>query len=70
MILYYIFMTIISLGMVVITYFAPNALSFLGNEVNEKFANIGMALLRITLLVKPIFSILMKYSELKTLTIR
>lgn len=68
MILYYILITIISLGMVVVTYFAPNALSFLGNEVNEKFANIGMALLRVTLLVKPIFMILMKYTELKTFT--
>lgn len=54
--------------MVVVTYFAPNALSFLGNEVSEKFANIGMALLRVTLLVKPIFMILMKYTELKTFT--
>lgn len=68
MILYYILITIVSLGMVVVTYFAPNALSFLGNEVNEKFANIGMALLRITLLVKPVFMILMKYTEVKTLT--
>lgn len=70
MIIYYILATIISFGVVLTTYFTPDALAIFGNEVNEKFANIGMLLLRITLLVKPIFMILMKYSELKTFTFR
>ncbi len=68
MIFYYILATIISFGVVLTTYFAPDALAFLGNEINEKCANIWMLLLRITLLVKPIFIILMKYTEFKTIS--
>ncbi len=70
MILYYILATIISFGLVLTNFFAPDALAIFGNEVNEKFANIWMILLRITLLVKPVFVVLMQYSELKTLTFR
>lgn len=65
---YYILTTIISLGLVLTTYFIPQTLSFLGNEVSQWCANFGLTLLWITLLVKPLFVIMMKYSELKTLT--
>lgn len=70
MLLYYILATLISFGLVLTTYFAPDALSFLGNETSEWFANFWLTLLRVTLLVKPVFMILMKYTELKTLTFR
>ncbi|MEI7918688.1 MAG: hypothetical protein WCH65_00280 [bacterium] len=40
MILYYILATIISFGLVLTNFFAPDALAIFGNEVNEKFANI------------------------------
>lgn len=68
MLLYYILATLISLGIVLTSYFAPEALSFLGNETSQRFANLGLTLLWITLLVKPVFMILMKYTELKTLS--
>jgi hypothetical protein len=54
--------------MVLISYAVPSALAFLGNEASQRFANLGLTLLRITLLVKPVFMILMKYTELKTLS--
>lgn len=68
MILYYILATLISFWIVLTSYFAPDALSFLGNETSQRFANFGLILLRVTLLVKPVFMILMKYTEIKTLT--
>lgn len=66
--LYYVLVTLISLGLVLTAYFVPQTLSFLGNEVSQWCANFGLTLLRITLLVKPVLVILMKYTELKTLT--
>jgi len=68
MIFYYIIAALISIAIVLISYFAPDALSFLGNETNQRFADTGMILLRITLFVKPAFMILMKHSELKTIS--
>ena len=68
MIFYYILITLISIAIVLLTYFSPDVLLFLGDEVPQWFANTWMNLLWITLLVKPVFMILMKYSELKTLT--
>ena len=44
----------------------PESLSFLGDETGEMFANLGMNLLWITMFVKPVFFVLMKYTELKT----
>ena len=66
--LYYILITIISIALVLTSYFAPDALSFLGNETSQRFANVGMNLLWITLFVKPIFMLLVKHTELKTST--
>lgn len=66
--LYYLLVTFISIAIVVVSYFAPDALSFLGNETNQWFANTWLNLLWFTLLVKPVFMILMKYTELKTTT--
>jgi DMSO/TMAO reductase YedYZ heme-binding membrane subunit len=54
--------------MVLTSYFAPDALSFLWNETSQRFANLGLNLLWITLFVKPVFMILVKYTELKTTT--
>lgn len=68
MIFYYILITLISIAIVLLTYFSPDSLLFLGDEVPQWFANTWMNLLWITLLVKPVFMILMKYSELKTIT--
>lgn len=68
MIIYYLFVTIISLAIVLISYFAPEALSFLGNETSQRFASTWLNLLWFTLLVKPVFMILIKYTELKTPT--
>ncbi|HMS91573.1 MAG TPA: hypothetical protein PKC87_05100 [Candidatus Absconditabacterales bacterium] len=68
MYIYYIIVTFISVAIVLASYFAPDALSFLGNETSERFANTGLNLLWFTLLVKPLFMILLKYTELKTTT--
>lgn len=67
MILYYIVATALSIVIVMISYFIPDALSFLGNETSQMFANFGLNLLWFTLLIKPVFMILIKYTELKTL---
>ncbi len=68
MMLYYLVVTLISIVIVVVSYFDPQAFALFWNEFNEWFANVGMNLLRITLLVKPVFMILMPYSELKLIT--
>ena len=68
MIIYYIIITFVSLAIVLLSYIAPSSLAFFGNELSEGFANIGMSLLWIVLFVKPVFIILGKYSESKTLT--
>jgi DMSO/TMAO reductase YedYZ heme-binding membrane subunit len=68
MIIYYIFTTLISVGIVLTSYFAPDALSFLGNETSQWFANVWINLLWITLFTKPVFMILMQYTELRTTT--
>lgn len=68
--LYYIVVTLISVAIVVLSYFDSQALSIFWREMNQWFSNTWMDLLRITLLVKPIFMILMPYSELKLITFR
>ncbi len=68
MIFYYSIIAVISLAIVTISYAAPDALWFLWNEAGKWFADTGMILLWITLLVKPVFMILMKHSELKTIS--
>jgi len=68
MIFYYSIATLISFALVWISYFAPDTLSFLWPEAGEFFANAGMNLLRVVLFVKPVFILLMKYTELKTIT--
>ena len=69
MIVYYLVITCISLAIVAISYIAPDALSFLGNETSQRFANAWLNLLWFTLLVKPVFMVLMKYTEVKTITL-
>ncbi len=66
--LYYFIVTLISVAIVLLTYFSPESLSFFGNEIPQWFANFWMNLLWVTLLVKPIFVILMPYTEVKDLT--
>lgn len=68
MIFYYIFITLISITIVLLTYISPESLSFLGDEMPQWFANTGINLLWITLLVKPVFMILMPHTELKVIT--
>lgn len=68
MIIYYLFITSISLAIVLLSYFAPDVLSFLGDETSQRFANAWLNLLWFTLLVKPVCMILMKYTELKTIS--
>lgn len=68
MILYYIIIFIIGAGTVLTWYFAPQIVAIFGNEVNQWFANVGITLLWITLFVKPLFIVLMQYTELKTLS--
>jgi hypothetical protein len=69
MIYYYIVATIISFVIVITSYFAPDAIAFLGSETSQFFANSGMNLLWIVLFVKPVFMILLPYTELKTNTL-
>jgi len=69
MIIYYFFVTLISVTIVIISYFAPDVLSLLGNETSQWFANVGLNLLWFTLLVKPVFMILIPYTELRTMTL-
>lgn len=68
MIVYYLLVTLISVGIVLTSYFAPDALSFLGNETSQWFANVGLNLLWVTLFTKPVFMILIPYTELRTTT--
>ena len=68
MIFYYIIATLISFTLVWISYFSPDTLSSFWPEAGKIFANVGMDLLWITLFVKPVFMLLMKYTELKTIT--
>ncbi|MFA7298379.1 MAG: hypothetical protein WC010_01915 [Candidatus Absconditabacterales bacterium] len=70
MMYYYIITTLISLAIVLTSYFFPSTFAFLGPETGEWFANAGMNLLRVVLFVKPTFIILMKYTELKTITLK
>lgn len=69
MIRYYLSVTGICLAIVLTSYFVPNALSFFWDEISEWFANLWLNLLWITLLVKPVFMILLPYTEIKTTTL-
>jgi len=66
MYIYYMIVTLISIAIVLTSYFAPDALLFLWNETSERFANTWLNLLWLTLFVKPLFILLLKYTELKT----
>ena len=68
MIFYYILAAIISFTIVWISYFSPSTISFFGPEAGQRFADTGILLLWITLFVKPVFMILVKYTELKTVS--
>ena len=70
MIFYYIIATVVSFAIVLTSYFSPSTFSFLGPETGQRFANAGIAFLFVTLFVKPICMILVKYTELNTITFR
>lgn len=66
--LYYSIVTVISLALVVTSYFAPAAVASYGFQINSRFAQAGLTLLWITLFVKPVFMILVKYTELRSIS--
>jgi len=68
MIFYYIIVMLLSLAIVLTSYFVPGALAFLWPEAGKGFADTGIILLWITLFVKPVFMLLVKHTELRTIT--
>ncbi len=67
---YYVIVSLISFGLVMASYFLPNMATMYGFSINSWFAQIGLMLLWITLFVKPLFMILVRYTELRTITLR
>ncbi len=57
--LYYIIITLLSIAVLVLSVVMPN--DFFLHELPRLTANIGIAFLRVTLLVKPVFMIMTKY---------
>gem|GEM_PF-1801766 len=68
MIFYYLIAALISVSIILTSYYSPSTFAFLGPEAGQMFADAGMNLLWIVLFVKPIFMILVKYTELRTTT--
>lgn len=62
--LYYIFVTLLCIILLVLSYIMPN--DFLLAELPKLTANIGIAVLRLTMFVKPVFIIMNRYIHIPT----
>ena len=57
--MYYLFITFLCAVLLFMSYFIPN--EFLLEKLPRLTANIGIGVLRVTMLVKPVFMIMMRY---------